>query len=61
MKNLTFLRGGERGARGPPFLILISIIIGKLMKMVGFKFQQKRTINEELDFQRKEGQGEFHL
>ena len=35
-------------------IILISIIIGKHMKMLRFKLQQNRTINEEFDFLRGE-------
>ena len=52
MKSFTFSRVGEGVGerRRPPFLNLISIIIGKHMKMLFFKFQHNRTINEEHDF-----------
>ena len=56
MKNLTFLRrGGGRGpwgGKGAPIhkFILISIIIGKHMNRLCFKFHQNHTINEEFDF-----------
>ena len=45
-------RGGGGGREGgdPNFWILISIIIGKHMKIFGFKFQLKCTINAEFDF-----------
>ena len=50
MMNLTF-SGGEGGGQGDPHSwTLISIIIGKHVKMFCSKFQQNRTINEEFDF-----------
>ena len=53
MKNLTFLSGREGG--GNPFINFNLDYIVKHMKMFCFKFQQNRTINEELDFRRGEG------
>ena len=45
----------------PHLKIVISIIIGKRMKMFCFKFQQNRTINEEFDIFEGEGQWDHHL
>ena len=33
-------------------------MLGKHMKMLGFKFEQNRTISEEFDFLRGEGVGQ---
>ena len=58
MTNLTFLRGGGGGNKRTPFFkILISIHIGKYMKIWCFKFHQNRAINKEFDFWRLEGGG----
>ena len=59
MKNLTFgeERGGGVASGLHSKIVKISIIIGKHMQMFCFKFQQNRTINEEFDFLRGEGQG----
>ena len=37
-------------------VLLLAIIIGKHMQMLRFKCQQIRTINEEFDFWRNEGE-----
>ena len=47
MKNSTF----EGGGGDPQFLILISFIIGKHMKMLFFKFQQNLTTSKNYFFE----------
>ena len=50
MMNLTF-SGGEGGGQGDPHSwTLISIIIGKHVKMFCSKFQQNCNINEKFDY-----------
>ena len=48
-------RGGEEGDLH--FLISISIIIGKQMKILFFTYDKNRTLNEELIFLRGKGGG----
>ena len=50
MNNLTFLK--EEGGKRTPISKFLSqtIIVGTHMKLLGFKFQQNRTINEKFDF-----------
>ena len=50
MNNLTFLRGGEGAARGPPFKKNILFINDKHIKMLFFKFHHNHTIKKEFDF-----------
>ena len=57
MKNLTFLKVREKELEEVDlhFKILLSIIIGKHMKMFLFKFNRNRTITKNYVFEEEEG------
>ena len=60
-KEFDFFKGERgsfpRGEGGFYSYIYISIIFGKHMEMMCFKFNQNRTINEKFNFFEKGGRG----